>query len=464
MIPAPSLNDAPDAPPRRRWRDAAIYAACVAGTIIVLWGFFLVQAIVFIGRFEPVFLLLPAFVGTILGSLMARVLILQRRLRQTNETLQERHERDERFRLAMQASEFAVWDWKLGEDTIFCSHGGDDVLGGTSAAEYIPGDWWQHWIHPDDQARFYRTMNAHIRGETERYECEYRVRHEDGGYRWVCDRAVASRDDSGRVHRIAGVIIEISDRKATEQALLAAKEEAETANRTKSAFLANMSHELRTPLNAIIGFSEIMQSETFGPIGNPKYAEYAGDIRSSGQHLLEVINDILDLSRVESGILELSKETVDLAMVAGQALRMVEEAAQRRNIRLDVSLDAVPSHVVGDPRAIRQILLNLLSNSIKFTPEGGSVRLGAKLDETGRVCISVTDTGIGMHPEDIPVALAPFRQIDSSLARAYEGTGLGLPLAKALTEMHGGELSVTSEPGRGTEIVIALPQAERAAA
>jgi PAS domain S-box-containing protein len=452
---------------KRCWSSlmpVSLYAACIAGAALVLCAFMTVQSYLFIGRFEPVFLVMPTIVGTLVGSLIARILTLQRQMKATNVAMRVNQQRDERFRLALRASDYAVWDWKLDENRVFCSQGGRNILGGTGNGEYIPVDWWKSWIHPDDQARFFASMNGHVRGEVDRYECEFRVRHEDGLYRWVVDRAFASRDENGRATRISGVVAEITDRKVAEMAILEAKTEAEQANRAKSEFLANMSHELRTPLNAIIGFSEILKTQIFGPVGSPQYVEYASDIWHSGKHLLDIINDILDLSRIESGKMTLTSERVDLRESATQTLRMVEDAARARDIHIEVALDVTPHFVIGDPRAIRQILLNLLSNSVKFTPDGGLIRLTSRLDANGRISLSVTDTGIGMRPEDIPVALAPFRQIDSSLARKHDGTGLGLPLAKALTELQGGQFSIVSEPGSGTEVAVALPQAERAVA
>ena len=450
-----------------RWRGLSspvLYALCNVVAVLALCGLMTLQAYMFIGRFEPVFLIIPTLVGTVIGSLIATILILQRQARANNEMLQKNLQRDERFRLALRASDYTVWDWKLDEDRIFCSQGARNILGGAGSDEFVPIDWWRQWIHPDDQAQFYAEMNGHIRGDTDRYECEYRVRREDGVYLWVMDRAVASRDATGRAVRISGVIAEITDQKAAEQALIDAKTDAEQSSRAKSEFLANMSHELRTPLNAIIGFSEILKTQIFGPVGSPQYVEYASDIWHSGRHLLDIINDILDLSRIESGKMSLTKERVDLRESSAQTLRMIETGAHARSIRIEVDFDTTPQIVVGDPRAIRQILINLLSNSVKFTPDGGLIRLTTHLDGDGNIRLSVRDTGIGMQPEEIPIALAPFRQIDSTLSRKHDGTGLGLPLAKALTELLGGNLSISSEPGVGTEVVISLPQAERKAA
>jgi signal transduction histidine kinase len=456
-----------DPPGKRVWLarwPCLLYALSITGMSLVLCVAMTLQAHLFIGYFSAVFLIMPTLMGTAIGILVARNLQLQRQMRKDHKTLARNQLCDERYRLAMNAADFAVWDWRLDEDRIFCTEGASHFLGGTGDSNYLATGWWKDWIHPEDQGPFYETMNAHIRGQSERWEFEYRARQEDGTYRWVLAVGVASRDETGQAWRISGIVSDISQRKRDQQALIEAKTDAEKANRSKSEFLANMSHELRTPLNAIIGFSEILKTQLFGPIGNPQYAEYASDIWQSGRHLLDIINDILDLSRIESGKMTLTSERVDLHDAADQALRMVEEAARLRNIRIDLALETMPQLVTGDPRAIRQILLNLLSNSVKFTPEGGTIRIASHADGYGRLCVTVSDTGIGMRPEDIPVALSPFRQIESALARTYAGTGLGLPLAKALTELQGGSFSVESAPGVGTEVTIGLPQAERAAA
>jgi PAS domain S-box-containing protein len=250
---------------------------------------------------------------------------------------------------------------------------------------------------------------------------------------------------------------DISDREAAQEALRLAKEQAELADRSKSQFLANMSHELRTPLNAIIGFSEIMTDRLFGPLGDARYEEYARDIRESGRHLLMLINDILDLSKIEARQAILREEQVSLAEVVDACVRLVDDRAQRGNLALAIAdFDEFPQ-IWADRVKLKQILLNLLSNAIKFTPTGGSVGVSGARGPDGSLVVRVTDTGIGMRPQDIPAALQPFRQVESSLSRKHEGTGLGLPLTKAIVEMHGGTLAIASVPGRGTTVSFAIP-------
>lgn len=242
----------------------------------------------------------------------------------------------------------------------------------------------------------------------------------------------------------------------TSSDLTIALEAAEAASRSKSAFLASMSHELRTPLNAVIGFSDTMRMEPFGPLGSPRYKEYLGDIHSSGEHLLSLINDILDLSRLEAGHGELHEEAFDPSEKIARVVRMVADQARRARVTLRVCVPGDLPLLSADMRRIRQIMLNLMSNALKFTPPEGEVRVAASVEPDGLV-IRVQDTGIGMAPSDFAKALEPFGQIDSSLSRKYEGTGLGLPLTRKLVEMHGGSLELDSAPGHGTTVTVRLP-------
>jgi signal transduction histidine kinase len=230
----------------------------------------------------------------------------------------------------------------------------------------------------------------------------------------------------------------------------------EAANRHKSEFLANMSHELRTPLNAIIGFSEVLGERLFGEL-NEKQAEYTEDILSSGRHLLSLINEILDLSKVEAGRMELELTTFDLPLAIDNARTFVRERATKHGINLDVTVDEGLGEYVGDERKIKQILLNLLSNAVKFTPQGGRIGINARQVD-GSVEISVSDTGIGIAPEDQPKIFEEFRQVGADYAHKVEGTGLGLTLAKKFVELHGGKIWVTSELGNGSTFSFTLPQ------
>ena len=247
------------------------------------------------------------------------------------------------------------------------------------------------------------------------------------------------------------------ERRRIDMLLLQAMEQAELASRTKTDFLATMSHELRTPLNAIIGFAELMKMEAMGPLGHDCYREYARDICLSGSHLLALINDILDLGRIEAGKIEMWEDTFPLSDVFDSAARLTRERAANGKLELVVA-DSDPLPVIrADRRKILQILVNLLSNAIKFTPEGGRVELAARADPSGDLLIVVSDTGIGIAAKDLEKAMTPFGQIDSSLSRKYAGTGLGLPLTKKLAEMHGGKLEIASEPNKGTRVTIRLP-------
>ena len=253
-------------------------------------------------------------------------------------------------------------------------------------------------------------------------------------------------------------ILRAEELRRNQERLIAAKEVAETANRAKSNFLANMSHELRTPLNAIIGFSTIMSDRMFGPLGDGRYTEYADLIGSSGRHLLAIINDILDLARAETDKLLLAEEMVEIGEVVRLASQMVRDMAERSQVDFSSETEAELPPLFSDPAKLTQILVNLLTNAIKFTKPGGRVRLTAVRHVHQGIAFRVEDTGIGMSAEQIPIALEPFGQIDSGLARSHSGVGLGLPLTRRLIELHGGTIEIESEPGKGTVVTVCLPE------
>ena len=256
---------------------------------------------------------------------------------------------------------------------------------------------------------------------------------------------------------VVSLYSDITERKAAEQKMAQAWKEAELANQSKSDFLANMSHELRTPLNAIIGFSEVICGEFLGPMRDKKYLGYIEDIHSSGLHLLAIINDVLDMSKIEAGKLELASEIVTVQRVINESIRMVSERANSRNIKLVSDLAGAETGIWGDERAIKQIMLNLLSNAVKFSHDGGRVDIRAALDAAGGLVLEVEDNGIGMSAEELERALKPFGQANTGAARLYGGTGLGLPISKGLIEAHHGQLVIDSSPGRGTRVRVILP-------
>ncbi len=326
-------------------------------------------------------------------------------------------------------------------------HEPDDVIGVAPAA----------LVHADDlkaiQAAF---MEASYFGRAA--SAEVRMKRRDGSLVWVEIRCRPAAPVKGQAADIVAVTRDITDRKTQELALIDARDLAEQANRAKSRFLANMSHELRTPLNAIIGFSEVMTHEMFGPVGSPKYLEYSHLIHESGAHLLELINGILDMSKIEAGKFELGEEIFDLDEIAQSAVRFVKIQADRAGVLLKASIAPNARLVFADKRAVKQILINLLSNGVKFTPRGGDVSIRAVLDAQG-LEITVSDSGVGISAENLKKLGRPFEQVEDEHVRSKEGTGLGLALVKALTAMHGGEAVIESTLGEGTTVRVRLPYA-----
>ena len=261
---------------------------------------------------------------------------------------------------------------------------------------------------------------------------------------------------------VVSVYSDITDIKSSERKLIQARSQAEMANRSKSDFLANMSHELRTPLNAIIGFSEIISHELFGPMGNEKYLEYMKDIHNSSLHLLSIINDVLDMSKIEAGKLELSKEVLNIQSVIADVTRMMHEQAASRGIELVAQPLDAEVDIWADERAMKQIFLNLLSNAIKFSKECGKVYIRVIADQPTLAVVEFEDYGIGMNEEEQERALQPFGQAKPATTRNYGGTGLGLPITKGLVEAHGGKLTINSRPGCGTIVRVILPTERKA--
>jgi len=309
-------------------------------------------------------------------------------------------------------------------------------------------------IYTDVKARqiFVGTLEA--KGHVANHVSE--MRRADGSSIWVNENARTVKDEQGQVLYFEGSIEDITDRKESEREMAKARIDSDMANRAKSEFLANMSHELRTPLNSIIGFSEIITTEAFGPIEHKEYAEYAKNIYDSGKGLLTVINEILDISKIEGSQRELNERVIDLEKISVSCLDLMDGKIKEAGLEVQNLLDK-PPQIIGDELAMKQIIMNLLSNAVKFTPADGRVSLSCRMNDNGEVHFAVSDTGIGMDESEIEKALSPFAQLDTDLARSGSGTGLGLTLVDLLVKLHGGRLDILSQKGTGTTVTVVLP-------
>ncbi len=387
-------------------------------------------------------------------------------------------EREERLNLAISGADLGTWDWDIVSGRIDVNARWAQMLG------YAPGELaphvrvWEALMHPDDSSRAMMALNLHLTGKTPIYEAEYRLRHKSGKWIWVLDKGrVIERDEAGRALRACGTHLDITERKEAESRLKMAKEEAEqmsrelmqataranemaaraeAANAAKSQFLANMTHEIRTPMNAIIGFSDLLAD--CGLTREQK--EHVDIIRDSSQHLLALINDILDLSKIEAGRLQIEMRDCDLATVLDSIEAMMCSLADKKHLDFEIIRSPdVPAQVYTDSSRLRQCLVNLISNAIKFTQKG-HVRVSVFLDgkpSDPNLRFDVEDTGIGIPPEKQESVFEAFTQADGTTTRKFGGTGLGLTITKKLVDLLGGTISLSSQPGQGSVFSLSLP-------
>ncbi|MDD2325433.1 MAG: PAS domain-containing sensor histidine kinase [Alphaproteobacteria bacterium] len=465
---------------------AFLSVVTVVGLVVTLLQFFLTQREVteltrHAGMHNPVLQATP-FILLIIGTVLTVALVfylnaarskgseitsLALSLRKANSELNRKineekmmaralRESEQKYRAIFENAGIGICQIALTGEWINANKTMAQIMGYASSQDLLLAQPDLHGrLFVDPHAR--RDWFARLEGQAQQGQ-EVEIRRANGETVWVNMTGHAVRDPMGDIIHFECTMFDTTERRKAELDLMQTKEQADFANRSKSEFLANMSHELRTPLNAIIGFSEIIRDQLFGPVGQDQYVEYAGDIHDSGQLLLSLINDILDMSKIEAGKRDLAETVFDVEDVVRSVTRLVAARAKTGKVKLTMSVPHEMPLFRAEERAFKQILTNLLTNAIKFTPEGGHVSLSAMNGDRGELKIIVSDTGIGMSAEEIPVAMAPFGQIESALSRKNQGTGLGLPLTRALVELHGGTLSLQSEVGQGTTITLIFPR------
>ena len=357
---------------------------------------------------------------------------------------------EERWQLALRGNSDGLFDWNAKTDEVFYSPRWKQMLGYEENELENSHEAWRSRVHPEDLERVLATMDDHLDHKTAFYEAEYRLRAKDGSYKWILARGQALWDDEGRPVRMVGSHTDITARRSAEEALRRAKDEAEMASRAKSEFLANMSHEIRTPMNGVLGMIELALETGL----NAEQREYLETAKYSAGSLLLLLNDILDLSKIEAGRLDLVPSPFSIRHSIDDTIRMVSVAAQQKGlaVRADVK-EEVPDRLVGDPVRLRQILLNLLGNAIKFTDRGEvalTVAPGEQTSSGMTVHFSVRDTGIGIAEDKQALIFEPFRQADGSITRRHEGSGLGLAICTRLVALAGGDIWVESRVGEGS--------------
>lgn len=446
-------------------RKFHVYILAAIGCVLTMVGYYLspiaggIEWMVLTNRGLAIFAILVTSV------LVAKRKDTERELRELNENLeslvedrtQEVRQREQRFRAVTESAQDAIISingdgkiiqWNAAASKVF-GHDRHDVIG-RSIIIIIPERYRD--AHSAGLARVVNGGERKLDGKPLELAA---VKHD--GSEFPIELSFASWEEDGEVF-FTSIVRDVTVRKKAQQELQEALTQAKIADRTKTQLLENMTHELRTPLNAVMGFSETIKQEIHGPLGHEKYREYIQDITGSAQNLLAVINDILDVSALESGVLGLVDEVVEFDRLVEGATRLVQDRAERRNIKIEVEIDDGLPQFRVDPRRIKQVLANLLSNAVKFSHEGGVVRVSARLNQTDCPVVSVTDTGVGMNAEELEQAVLPFSQVGRGIVFQHEGTGLGLPLSKSLVELHGAVFEIESAKQEGTTVRMTFPK------
>ncbi len=370
-----------------------------------------------------------------------------------NEIREALRHSEQRFALAVQGSTDGIWDWDLLTDQVYFSRRWAEIVG-LAELGTRPSEWFER-VHPEDLPGLHAALDAHLRGKTEQLQHEYRIRHGDGSWRWALTRGVAIHDTAGRPARIAGSQSDVTVRVQQTEELDRARQQALAASRARGEFLANMSHELRTPMNGVIGMASLLLDSPL----TPEQHEFVSIVRSSGQALLAIVNDVLDLSKIESGKLQILDEPFSVVDCVEHAVDIVAPNVVHKGIDLVYSVDpSVPEVFRGDVVRTRQVLVNVLSNAVKFTEEGEVEVTVAANDDDGRCQLEfqVRDTGLGISGEQVERLFEPFTQADASTTRRFGGTGLGLAICRRLCQQMGGRISVRSEPGHGATFTFTI--------
>ena len=357
--------------------------------------------------------------------------------------------------LSQEIAHLGHWHWFIDDQDIIWS---DELyrIAGLSKDTFVPTiDKIKKLVHRSDLGQMVQGFQRAIL-EQKDYDMEFRLTRPDGDVRHVSCVGRVTIDDEGDVTELYGIVQDVTERVKRERDLRKAKENVEKAYSAKSQFLANMSHELRTPLNAVIGFSEVMEREMFGALGNDKYKDYVQGIRKSGEHLLDLISDILDMSKIEAGKYEIHAEDIQISDIVNSVIQIMACRSKDAGIKIETLLENENTSIRADRRAITQVLLNLLSNAVKFTDRGGLITVQC-FERDNYVLLRVIDNGVGIPANKLPYVTRPFEQVSNQYERGHEGSGLGLAISKELVDLHGGNMYIDSYVDQGTTVSVRLP-------